>query len=115
MTDRLKLRGVELRYVVTDHLFRHGPQTIPDILDELEYHGFEVAAPASKTVSDPLRWEVRRGRLRRLRRGRYGPDEMPRGTEHRIYTRAMALRARADLLTGRDDDHFWDRLADYPT
>ena len=65
MTDRLILRGVELRYVITDHLFRHGPQTIPDILDDLAYHGFEVPSPASKTVSDALRWEVRRGRLRR--------------------------------------------------
>lgn len=94
MTARLMLRGVELRYVITDHLFRHGAQSIPDVLDELE---------------------VRRGRLRRLRRGRYGPDEMPRGTEHRIYTRAMALRAKAALMTGRDDDRFWDRLADQPT
>jgi hypothetical protein len=35
---------------------------------------------------------------------------MPRGTEHRIHTRAMALRARAGLLSGRDDDSFWDRI-----
>ena len=95
MTDRLRLRGTDLRYVVTDHLFRYGPQTVADILDELGYHGFDVASPGSKTLSDALRWEVRRGRLRRLRRGRYGPGHMPRGTEHRIQTRAMALREKA--------------------
>lgn len=111
MTTRLMLRGTDLRYVITDHLFRHGPQTIPDLLEQLDYHGFGVQDPASKRVSDALRCEVRHGRVRRLRRGRYGPASMPRSTEHRIYTRAMALRENAGLLTERDDQRFWDRLA----
>ncbi|VEG51019.1 Uncharacterised protein [Mycolicibacterium aurum] len=111
MATRLALRGVELRYVITDHLFRRGPQSIPDIVDDLHHYGFEVTAPASKTVSDALRWEVRRGRLRRLRRGHYGPGVMPRGTEHRIYARAMALRAQAVLLTARDDEQWWNLVS----
>ncbi|PRC41928.1 hypothetical protein C6A85_000000113130, partial [Mycobacterium sp. ITM-2017-0098] len=90
MTARLILRGTDLRYVITDHLLRHGPQTIADLLEQLDYHGFEVKNPASKRVSDALRCEVRHGRVRRLRRGRYGPAAMPRSTEHRIHTRAMA-------------------------
>ncbi|PRC61020.1 hypothetical protein C6A85_13545, partial [Mycobacterium sp. ITM-2017-0098] len=63
---------------------------------------------------DALRCEVRHGRVRRLRRGRYGPAAMPRSTEHRIHTRAMALRAKAYLVTDRDDARFWDRFAAYP-
>ncbi len=114
MTARLTLRGTDLRYVVTDHLFRHGPQNIPDLIEQLDYYGFAVQDPASKRVSDALRSELRHGRLRRLRRGRYGPAAMPRSTEHRIYTRAMALRAKADLLTKDDDERFWDQLAALP-
>ncbi|MDG4667416.1 hypothetical protein [Mycobacterium sp. 236(2023)] len=113
MADKPLLRGTDLRYVIVDHLFRHGPKTIPDIIEDLRYHGFEIAGRPSKSISDALRWEVRRGRLRHLRRGRYGPADMPRSTEQRIHTRAMTLRARAGLAMGRDGDHFWDRLAAY--
>lgn len=113
MSDLLMIRGIGLRSLITDHLFRVGPQTIPDILDALEHEGFAVAGRPAKTVSDALRWERERGRVRRLRRGRYGPAEMPRTTEQRIHRRALELRAQAGLVTGRDDEHFWNRLALY--
>ncbi len=89
------LRGTELRYVLTMHLFSHGRATIKDLLDALDHHGFEVAGQPNKSVSDALRWERRRGRVHRLARGVYGPGEMPRGTEHRIHRRVLALRAEA--------------------
>jgi len=87
------LRGIELRYVLTVHLFRQGRSTISEMRDALAFHGFDVARPAPKSVSDALRWERRRGRVRRLGRGLYGPGQMPRGTEHRIHKRVLALRA----------------------
>src|ERR1700761_2400489 len=87
------LRGIELRYVLSLHLSVHGPATVTELLDALVFHGFSVASPAPKSVSDALRWERRRGRVRRLARGVYGPGEMPRGTEHRIHRRVLALRA----------------------
>ncbi len=68
-----KLRGIELRYVLTLHLALHGPATVTELVDALEFHGFCVARPAPKSVSDALRWERRRGRVRRLRRALYGP------------------------------------------
>jgi hypothetical protein len=89
------LRGIELRYVLTMHLLSHGRSTITELLDALAFHGFSVASPAPKSVSDALRWERRRGRVRRLGRGLYGPGQMPRGTEHRIHRRVLALRGQA--------------------
>jgi hypothetical protein len=89
------LRGIELRYVLTMHLVRRGQSTISELRDALTFHGFTVATPAPKSVSDALRWERRRGRVRRLGRGLYGPGQMPRGTEHRIHMRVLALRAEA--------------------
>ena len=87
------LRGIELRYVLTMHLFSHGRATIKDLVDALAFHGFEVDRPAGKSVSDALRWERRRGRARRLARGVYGPGQLPRSTEHRIHRRVLTLRA----------------------
>jgi phosphatidylethanolamine-binding protein (PEBP) family uncharacterized protein len=94
------LRGIELRYVVTMHLFHNGPATIAELADALASQGFLVKGRASKSISDALRWERGYGRVRRLGRGRYGPAWMPRGTEHRIHTRVLALRAEVDELLG---------------
>lgn len=106
--QRKVLHGIELRYVVATNLAVHGPATVFEVIDLLEYQGFVIAGRASKTVSDALRWEMRRGRVRRLRRGQYGPGQMPRSTEHYIHKRAIALRDEADRRIGRDDDAFWD-------
>ncbi len=90
------VQGIELRYVLTMHLFTHGRSSISDLVEALAYHGVEVDSPAGKSVSDALRWERRRGRVRRLAWGVYGPGEMPGGTEHRIHRRVLALRAEAN-------------------
>ena len=108
MADSLLLRGIELRYVLTINLALHGPATIPTLVETLEYQGFSLAGRASKAVSDALRWEVRRDRVRRLRRGLYGPGEMPRSTEQHINNRVVALREEA--AARRRDDVFWESL-----
>jgi hypothetical protein len=95
MNEPLRLRGIELRYALTMHLFGHGPATLAELADALAWHGFAVGGRASKTLSDALRWEMGYGRVRRLGRGRYGPGWMPRGTEHRIRKRLLALREQA--------------------
>ncbi|OBR97872.1 hypothetical protein BHQ23_06110 [Mycobacterium gordonae] len=91
------LSGIELRYVLTWQLALHGPATIADMIDALEWHGFCVKGRASKAISDALRWEIARGRVRRLGRGKYGPGGMPRATEYRIHQRVLALRDKAWL------------------
>ena len=110
MTHKRRLRGVELRYALTMYLFQHGPQTVADLIDALEFQSFEIPGRASKVVSDALRHEIARGRVFRLKRGRYGPAEMPRATEYRIHQRVLALREEAALIASRSDDAFWDAL-----
>lgn len=109
MTVRL-LRGTELRYVLTMNLRLLGKSTIPDMIDTLDFQGFGVPGHASKVVSDALRWEIRKDRVRRLRWGFYGPGQMPRSTEHYINNRYLELRDEASELRAADGDAFWDAL-----
>jgi hypothetical protein len=110
MRHRRQLRGVELRYALTMLLFQHGPQTVADLIEILEYQRFEIPGRPSKMVSDALRAEIAHDRVIRLKRGRYGPGEMPRATEYRIHQRVLALRDEAARIAGEDDDAFWNRL-----
>jgi hypothetical protein len=112
--QRKVLQGIELRYMLAVNLDIHGSASIFELIEQLRYQGFSIPGRASKTVSDALRWEVRRGRVRHLRRGVYGPGHMPRSTSHYIHQRAAALRDEADSRMGRDDEAFWDAMADYP-
>jgi hypothetical protein len=93
----LVLRGIELRYALTMHLLNDGPASINEMIEGLLARNFSVRGRASKAVSDALRWEIERGRVYRLGRGRYGPADVPRSTEYRIRQRVLALRAAADL------------------
>jgi hypothetical protein len=99
MTNSLQLRGTELRYALTWHLFLHGPATVPELIDALRYHNLDVVGRASKSVSDALRWEMNYGRVHRLKCGKYGPGWMPRGTENRIHRRVLKLREKAARLS----------------
>ncbi len=83
--------------MLTLHLFRHGAATITELVDMLGWAGFCVRGRPSKAVSDALRWEIGRGRVRRLRRGLYGPAYIPHATEYRIINRVRALREAAKL------------------
>jgi hypothetical protein len=110
MTTRRRLRGYQLRCVLTLHLFQNGPATVTDLIDMLDFHGFDVAGRASKTVSDALRCEIAHGRVWRLRRGKYGPASLPRSTEYRIHQRALALREEAAALKSESNGAFWNAL-----
>ena len=110
MTHRRQLRGVELRYALTMFLFQHGAKTVAELIEALDYQSFDIPGRASKVVSDALRHEIAHGRVIRLKRGRYGPGEMPRSTEHRIHQRVLDLREEAAVIASQDDDAFWDAL-----
>jgi hypothetical protein len=98
METRHQLQGIELRYALTMYLLQHGPTTVRELIEAMEWQGFVIGGRASKQISDALRWERRRGRVRRLARGLYGPGYVPRGTEYRIYNHVMAMRAAAKPL-----------------
>ena len=97
-TRRRVLRGTELRYALVRLIQLTGPMTVPELITGLEHWGFTVDGRPSKSVSDALRWERRRGRVIRRGRGRYSAGEMPRSTEHRIICRVLAMRAEAACL-----------------
>jgi hypothetical protein len=90
-----RLQGIELRYVLTMYRLKHGPTTVDELIDAIRWQGFDVSGRASKQISDALRWERRRGRVRRLGRGVYGLGSVPHATEHRIHQRVLALRTVA--------------------
>jgi len=91
----IELRGIELRYVLTWCLSHHGRATVGELVEALGEHGFAFRGRPSKAVSDALRWEMGRDRVRRIGRGVYGPRYIPRSTEYRIHQRVLALRASA--------------------
>lgn len=97
LPDPRALHSLELRYLLTD-LIASGPGrawTVAELVEVLEQAGFEIPDRASKTVSDQLRWEVGRGRVVRVGRGRYRMGSIPGSTRRRIRT---AARHRRDLL-----------------
>ena len=98
------LAGPDLRYVCTDLICASLRMwTVGELVKELETAGFDLGARASKVVSDHLRTEVSRGRVRRHGWGRYGPGSMPESTRRRIRTRA-SLRRRWLAESGADAD-----------
>jgi len=92
------LRGTDLRYVLTRLLQVLGPLTVTELCAELENWGFAVEGRPTKVVSDALRWEMRRDRVRRRGHGLYGAGSAPGGTAYRIIDRVTTLRAEADAL-----------------
>ncbi|MGE2726783.1 hypothetical protein [Mycolicibacterium pulveris] len=109
MAEKKILRGIELRYVLTHNLDGHGQASIYEMLELLAHQGFAVVGNPSKAVSDALRWELRRGRVRRIRRGVYGPGTMPRSTEYYIHQRVLDLFDEVARLRGFDDEeHYRD-------
>jgi hypothetical protein len=75
--------GRGLRYLLSVVLHDVGrPMTLAELVDAVEAAGLAISGRPGKTVSDALRWEVRRGRVRRWGRGRYGPGTIPRSTLH---------------------------------
>jgi hypothetical protein len=89
---RPEIAGLHLRYLLTLHLADRGPSTTDDLVTAVGHAGFRLAGRPSKTVSDALRWEVRRGRVVRLGRGCYGPGTMPRQTRSWMRHRMRSLQ-----------------------
>lgn len=88
------LRGRALRFVLVDELMRRGEMTVGELVAAVvRRHGFDLGGRASKVISDALRWEVRRGRVARLGRGRYRFVRAARSTVRRIGILAARCRS----------------------
>jgi hypothetical protein len=79
--SRIPLSGKLLRYAVTLTLLRSlRPVWVDEIVEAIEERGHRIAGRPGKTVSDALRWEIGRGRARRVGRGRYEAGHVPEST-----------------------------------
>ncbi|TDZ87505.1 hypothetical protein DE4585_00499 [Mycobacteroides salmoniphilum] len=88
MNARTRSLRTDLRYLLVLHIHRHGLTTVSEIVTMLTDIGFDVDGRPSKTISDALRTDVKLDRVRRRGRGLYSPGAIPRGTQHRMRTRA---------------------------
>ncbi|MGW0161238.1 hypothetical protein ACWDUN_18210 [Mycobacterium sp. NPDC003323] len=95
----MSVRGTDLRYLLVWMLWDEGPCGVSELVDRLASFGFGVDGRPSKTISDALRWEVRRGRLMRPYRDWYMLGDIPRSTEYRIHKRVLRLRVQAGTLS----------------
>jgi len=76
-----RLRGRGLRYTVSLLLRQsHTPLAVREIVARIEDSGVAIYGRPSKTVSDALRWEIRRGRVVQIDRGRYAAGRVPEST-----------------------------------
>lgn len=87
-----EITGRDLRYVLTVLLMDFGDtMSIQDLDRSLQRLRLTPAGRASKTISDALRWEIRRGRVRRWGRGRYRTGSIPRSTRWWLRQHAKAV------------------------
>ena len=90
---RHPIRGLRLRELLVLILLRHaGPMTVPALVDAVDAYGFRIQGRASKVVSDQLRYEVARDRVRRVDRGVYAAGAVTRQARWRMQRRIAALR-----------------------
>jgi hypothetical protein len=82
------LRGRDLRHACLVVLARSPSCTIGELLAEIEAAGFTVGGDdPRKELSDRLRHEVARGRVRRVGWGRYGIGRLAPTTAWRVRQR----------------------------
>lgn len=91
-----QLRGLNLRsWLVLQLADTHGSMTVAQLVERLATSDLVAGDRASKAISDALRWEIRRGRVVRLERGRYTLGRLARSTQRRMRGRTAACHRRA--------------------
>jgi hypothetical protein len=88
--------GQGVRYLLVLTLLERGEVlTVGELVDALEAAGARLDEDGPrKQVADAIRWEVAKGRVRRVGWGRYAPGTVPRATQ-------WFMRKRVDdLLAG---------------
>jgi hypothetical protein len=95
-------KGLRLRSLLVLLLLEAGrPLTVPDLVRSAHRWGFSVEGRAGKTISDALRWEIRRGRVRKLGRGVYAVGTVDKVTKHRMRRRLSETRDPAQIRLDR--------------
>ena len=87
------IRGLQLRSVLVLALLgRDRPMAVADLVRAVEEAGFSPPGRPGKSVADALRWEVRRGRVRRMGRDKYAGGYVANVTRHRMRARVARMR-----------------------
>ena len=87
------IRGLDLRSLLVLILLRKGrPMVVADLVSAVTASGFALAGRPGKAVSDALRWEMGRGRVRREGRATYCPGYVAKVTRHRMRSRVAQTR-----------------------
>ena len=98
-TDELELpyiTGRGLRMILVNEMMVRHEITVAEMVDVVSTMGFHLPGRASKVISDALRWEVRAGRVQRVRRGVYRFVSAPKSRIRR--TKILAARSRAWIV-----------------
>ncbi len=91
--DPPRVGSEELRYLAVAELAERGRTMSPlELAAVLKERGFDLGSGGNKAVADALRWEVRKGRVTKPRRGRYRIGTMPKSTRGWIVGRARRHR-----------------------
>lgn len=91
------LRGMDLRAFLVLTLVQAGhATTVRTLCHQLERRGVATPGRLSKDVSDALRGEIRRGRVRRVARGSYVAVRVPKTTAWRMRQRVRRALAPPD-------------------
>src|SRR4051812_44221860 len=106
--------GRDLRWVLTGYLRQAGELSVREMVEALEVDGYDVLRRPSKVVSDALRWEIRWGRVVRLRRGVYAFGRIPRATAYRMRKGLERMRAWQAARRVRIVEEQRDREAGLP-
>ena len=98
----IPLRGRALRLVLLDQLRWRREASVDELARALSAAGLPIEGRPSKAVSDALRWEVRAGRVARVRRGMYRFTSAPRSRLRRasLLARASSHWASTPALAG---------------
>jgi hypothetical protein len=96
-TSTVTVTGLDLRAVCLVVLAARGqPMALRDLDREVRAAGFTPPGRPGKAIADALRWEVRRGRVRRVGPGRYAAGVIAKSTGHRMRARVARMRNRRD-------------------
>lgn len=91
-----RISGLRLRELLVLILLRQAaPMTVTALVAAVHRRGFCIDGRAGKVVSDQLRYELARGRVRRVCRGVYVAGTVTRQARWRMQRRITALHAAA--------------------
>jgi len=89
MPTATQVSAITLRSLLVTILLAHGgPCSVAQLTNALAAHGVVTKGRPSKAISDALRWEISRGRVRRVGRGAYVASVVPRTTAWRMRQRS---------------------------